>query len=567
MDKRRLEATDLTPRQATRSVPGLGVVQFRTLSIGISFDLYERYFRQPARVDYRAFVSTLIAEMVISPQLKPDAASQLSERARGSLRLGIADAAGVLPEYRRLTGTMLSADERLFAVLFNAHRCLTERAVAKAKEIGEAVSTNLTNVLGPSLPRVNGLAKQLSGFHGAYPTASLRRTQESIRIAKVLGSGGPPNAAAKHLVDLTARTGQVQPLRNLMRSPAVDIARKAQGDFGVRSPVLDAISQSQAALADAIAAPMAEMVAQAQKTIASVVRPLVLDVARRNEKAIKQALRSPTAEMLEQTRARLAELASPTIESVLEQGRRLAIQAGRGFVRGVEGAARFFDENWAQFQGNPRYPKPVLFVIASLPGALGLPLYHSIKERHDEQLIGLLEPVLTNPDLVDETKSAVAAAPLLHAVAKRQMFKAFDSIRDGEYSEACPQLYAALEAGFYAAAEAANVIDARSKFRSQVDASKSKARKVDDLFEHLLLNPRYERFLRSWIFGDEGARFRHGRVSEPEECRRQALLLAMAVLGWLELFGEWNRDGFRRLLHDEALGRARLAAPATVRAA
>jgi hypothetical protein len=73
-----------------------------------------------------------------------------------------------------------------------------------------------------------------------------------------------------------------------------------------------------------------------------------------------------------------------------------------------------------------------------------------------------------------------------------------------------------------------------------VEARTSKARSVDDLFEHLALDKRYERFLRSWVFGTLGNLARHGDLPESEH-RRWVLRAFVALLGWLEYCGADDR--------------------------
>ncbi len=213
---------------------------------------------------------------------------------------------------------------------------------------------------------------------------------------------------------------------------------------------------------------------------------------------------------------------------------------------------RFLDENWVERQGYPaQHPPPALYVIAFLPMGVGLPLARTIRNRDDERLISLLEPVLTNPELIDRMQAATEGAPLLSPVAKQHLRTAFGWLRVGAYVNAYPPFYQALESGLREAARQREVIDERNRFL--VETRMSKARKIEDVFPHLPFTPRYRRFLLSWIFGEVGNPFRHGDVSDPEECRNQALLLAMATIGWLETFGNWEKRQFRLLLGSEAI--------------
>jgi hypothetical protein len=77
---------------------------------------------------------------------------------------------------------------------------------------------------------------------------------------------------------------------------------------------------------------------------------------------------------------------------------------------------------------------------------------------------------------------------------------------------------------------------------------KGNAKKVDDVLGEVIGDPRFKRFLRAWVFGDRGNPFRHGDIDDPEECRRQSLRLAVALIGWLELFGGWQTCDFEHRL-------------------
>ena len=228
----------------------------------------------------------------------------------------------------------------------------------------------------------------------------------------------------------------------------------------------------------------------------------------------------------------------------------------RGIGRGIETSLLVFEENWAEFHDSQRKHPPVLFVVGYLPKSLGQPLVSTVRERHDERLIGLIEPVLTNPQLLAELRIATANAELLSPIAKQHFATAFEMLGAERFIDAYPPFYEALQAGFTAAARSRGVIDRRNHFLIDVPATKMK--KTEDLLAHLPLRTRYRRFLRSWIFGETGDPFRHGDVEDPEECRRQALLLGMAAIGWLDAFGTWERRDFKLLLRSEASSRLEL---------
>ena len=120
-----------------RELRGLGDARVEVFTLGDSVEFADRYFGRPIRVDYQRFVSALIARMVTLPELSLEDAEGLPRSQRASLRIAIAEAAGVLPAYQRLSGTMLSGDERLFAVLYEEHRRLREVFSATTRALAD----------------------------------------------------------------------------------------------------------------------------------------------------------------------------------------------------------------------------------------------------------------------------------------------------------------------------------------------------------------------------------------------------------------------------------------------
>lgn len=317
---------------------------------------------------------------------------------------------------------------------------------------------------------------------------------------------------------------------------------EAQGDL-VRpsSPLLDLIYENQDTIAEGLA--------QVQRKLAGAIQPIAQQYTRRYQEMI-ESWRAPLQRALQNI------VSSPGYKSFREQSARIATEITGGIGRGIETSLLVFEENWAEFHDSQRKHPPVLFVVGYLPRSLGQPLVSTIRERHDERLIGLIEPVLTNPQLLTELRIATANAELLSPVTKQHFATAFEMLGAERFIDAYPPFYEALQAGFTAAARSQGVIDERNRYL--IDVPATKMRKTEDLLVHLPLRTRYRRFLRCWIFGETGDPFRHGDVEDPEECRRQALLLGMAAIGWLDAFGTWERQDFKLLLRSEASSRLEL---------
>lgn len=483
-----------------RELRGIGQVRVEVLTPGDSVELADRYFERPIQVDYQRFVSALIARMVTLPELSFEDAEALPQSQRASLRIAIAEAAGVLPAYQRLSGTMLSGDERLFAVLYEEHR-----------RIGEVFSA-ATRVLADSVPK----------------------------LIDAIGRGiRPPRADVGELFTHRGLANSKQ-ISELMNLPAIREINRAQADL-VRPEI---------SLPDLIAPWMADEVARVQRRLTASFKPHFEEMLRRSQETMRRVVQDNALNPAQKALQDLVD--SPSFKAWSRQAREITAKIGSGIARGLEGSMHFLNENWVELQGYPaQYPPPALYVLAFLPMGVGLPLARTIRDRDDERLISLLEPVLTNPELVDRMQAATEGASLLSPVAKQHFRTAFGWLRVGAYVNAYPPFYQALESGLREAARQGEVIDEHNRFL--VETRTSKARKIEDVFPHLPLTPRYRRFLLSWIFGEVGNPFRHGDISDPEECRNQALLLAMATIGWLETFGSWEKRQFRLLLSSEAI--------------
>ena len=291
--------------------------------------------------------------------------------------------------------------------------------------------------------------------------------------------------------------------------------------------------------------------APALKALENVSRVLVDSPAIKGIENLQRGLvNAPALKALENVSRVLVD--SPAIKGIRDVTRNLGAQ----YVEIYEHAVRYYDERWAELETeNSEHPPPVLFVVGSLGVAVGRPLYEAVKLRRDDsELLEALEPVLTDADFIAEVRAAVQAAPHLNAIQKRHLITALGWLAAGHYVDAYPPFYNGLEAAFYSAARAAGVIDDSNQFLHR----KGKASKVEDLFDDLVEDVRFKRFLRAWIFGNRGNPFRHGDVDDPDECRRQSLRLGVAVIGWLEIFGGWSASPFAERLETEAAQRRQL---------
>jgi len=239
---------------------------------------------------------------------------------------------------------------------------------------------------------------------------------------------------------------------------------------------------------------------------------------------------------------RLAEQAQQELRlSGFAQANRVAEQMRHalGLDRVREGLGGFLERyrawlerEWAQEKERPT-PRPLLFLLASLPALVGLQLLREL-ERDDELLLTSLEEALSG-SLVEELQEAVQREGILDSVAKQHLVQALTWVGSRRYVDAAPPLYQGLERAFKLVARQRRIVDEKNIFLIP-NPHQRKATKIEDLFRYLDLDPRYERFLNTWVFGEMGTLARHGDLAEDEH-RRWVLRTVLAVVGWLEYLG------------------------------
>jgi len=254
---------------------------------------------------------------------------------------------------------------------------------------------------------------------------------------------------------------------------------------------------------------------------AELVRPRQLEGLGELVAQIQEVVRPRHLEAIGEAVRRLQELPGSSLAASLRQ--RLA--------GARDSYAAWLERNWAQIYADPDRPPPVMFLLASLPMAVGLPLLRAVK-IDDEPLLVRLEAALCDGPLLDQLQAAVQATPELDAIAKRHLVRALESLRDGHYIDAAPPLYHGLERAFRGVARRHGVIDGRNHFL--IKARRRKARSIEDVFEHLDLDPAYLRFLHAWVFGETGNLARHADLPDEPAHRRWVLRAVAALVGWFE---------------------------------
>jgi len=398
--------------------------------------------------------------------------------------------------------------------------------------------------------------EQIAGFGGSSVLRAIDALHKQQRhIASIVDS-----PAVKALQDHQRR------MASLVDSPAVKAMQDQQRHIAsiVDSPAVKALQDHQRHIASIVDSPAMQVIQEQQRWMASLVDSPAMKALQDQQRRIASIADSAALKALQDHQRHIASIVdSPAMKAIQQQQQRMASIVGSpvldafrgGLVRVYERSIGWLDHHWADLETeNADHPHPVLFLVASFSMAVGLPIYESAKMRDDDTaLLATLEPVLTDAEFVDSAKAAIRSAPFVSDIAKEHLETGFDWLVRKELVKAYPPFYNGLESALYSVARAEGIIDASNRFTN----AKGKAKKVEDLFGALIEDPRYRRYLRSWVFGDHGNPFRHGDVSDVDACNRQSLRLAAAVIGWLEIFGNWTEADFARRL--EASARQHLA--------
>lgn len=235
---------------------------------------------------------------------------------------------------------------------------------------------------------------------------------------------------------------------------------------------------------------------------------------------------------------------------------------------GLKAYADYLERRWPdQFVENPQHPPPVLFLLASMPSWVGIPLLRTMRRRLDERFVDGLEAAIERSACLSLARQVlVLEATPLPDIGRRHLLVGLSALAEGRYVDATPPLYQGLEAAFRASARRRGIIDSRGCYVDRPPSRRARPEQIEDLFPHLGLDPKFTRFLRAWVFGEPGGAIRHGDSLDAADHRRWALLAGIATLGWLEAFAVAPEplDAMNRQLEREVMPLipARLQSPA-----
>jgi hypothetical protein len=166
--------------------------------------------------------------------------------------------------------------------------------------------------------------------------------------------------------------------------------------------------------------------------------------------------------------------------------------------------------------------------------AFGLMLL--LDREQTETIEDVLEPALTDTQFLAKVRTAIATAPVPEA-HRRQLTAGLSFIAERDYELAVPLLIVPLEGAFWRVAQDRELVErVKGRMRFTGEVVGRPAQSVEAIFEPLGVDEDFRRFLLGLVYSTSGHPFRHG--SAERGWRRSALLLVVALVGWLDLYAD-----------------------------
>jgi hypothetical protein len=327
----------LETRRVQRRIPGLGVAVFRELSLSDEMRLAQ--FFDAEVPDDRAFVNEAVAASLERPVVDAVDVDAWTERARAIARVAVAEVGGCTLVYRRLAGSGLSGDERLYRAMRVRH----ERQLERLRQTMAAASENVVRLVNS--------------------------THEAVRRSGVLEYIERSQRQVQGIAQAYARAFQPmnRQIEQLIRPSVVS-------ELAHRIGATNSFVHGYARMADKFS-----------RRLNAVVRPSYFGALERMSRQVNEALRPHSFKAISRLGERIQHVVRPSyLDQIAAFGRRLQeltraplFETLREFL---ERYGAWLERNWAQVYANPDHPPPAMFVLASLPMAIGLPLLRALSD-------------------------------------------------------------------------------------------------------------------------------------------------------------------------------------------
>ncbi len=444
----------------------------------------------------------------------------LNHRDRRRLIVAVVRLVGAEEAWRRLYGTSLDLDERLFATMIWVERREVRQMLISLREIQERLIERPridAQAIVRSIAGASGITKQMAAIdsltHAAkiaglgsrfqFPGAALKASE--LSVANGLGSypgvasvAGAAKASMLHWGCL----GKPQVDLKVI-GPAKGLASGLVG-AGLRAemPMLVAHMREHSITEKFTAAKFAEGVAG----IPSISKQLDFTPGILGWGTFKPPLSS--ALIGEGSIARSLPMLDPTR---LGFGNDIWRQTQRTFESLLLAEmARLWDED------------PLWFLISHLDPRKLPALLQRDREEVYEAVFNGLEQVVRDSTLIEQLFTACEEIGFLTSEQREWIRHGLRHAREGEWLQAMPPLTCGFEGAIFSGAVAAKAIATR-------EGKKLGAEKV---IKAVQLGEELEVFAIRLVFGGRGNAFRHGRPEH--KARDQALLQIVALVGWVD---------------------------------
>jgi hypothetical protein len=166
---------------------------------------------------------------------------------------------------------------------------------------------------------------------------------------------------------------------------------------------------------------------------------------------------------------------------------------------------------------------PLWFLLSVLSPRHFLLLLELRREQVYQATFDALEHAIRHSDLLDAVSTAIGEVSYLTDEQRDWLVHGLEHTKTGEWVQAVPPLITGLEGALHGAALDANVIP---------PGPEGNLMAAEKLIKSVEFGDEFQAFAIQLAFGGRGQAFRHGRPRNAS--RDQALLLVVAVIGWLD---------------------------------
>jgi hypothetical protein len=503
-----------------------------------------RHYRRPWRTSVHAFVDELLTAS-LGPARSLTEVRALPDADRASLRRAVVAAAGCEREWRSLHGCHLTADERLFAVMYwSWRRRLRNREQMRAEHatylatMRESVADDIHAKLGLAdvmrsssavQAALGGAAARASVAGIVSPTAfgAIKALEThaalSRNITKLLEN--PLTGMLAGINGVTTMVSTVEKLRSLTESVAVSATNPVSSTLAASVALPHIDTSVTAAVTGAPFKHLMKLAAPVRLPPWTVVPSGLADMVGMGQQNAK-TLAALAAVRVDASS--LTALLNPSQLGTAVDAFRHIERLGEPMREMMETVALAddFDRQWQN--------EALYFIVSGFLTVCGLwemrKLASLTREQVEEAVLLALEAVLSDGQFAAALRGEVAGAPFINSSQATNLDHALEHAGRREYVRACASLYWGLEGAFWEVGYATAVVTLQ-----RTDPNKTtRAVGFESMVKRLKLGQEMKTFLVRGLYGTAGNSYRHGGADSGE--RRQVLLGVAALAGWFEEF-------------------------------